>query len=158
MDTNVIKQKYVRNGEEAWFLKRNQELPDYMLTVYGKDERKYGHDTIKTFDTEAKDQERKNFVESTVAKLGIDYCGEVSKILAVTGPNIEKHIDLYLRSGFSNCMHVPEMNPYTFEKLLKNAKKFPEFWNHQVNLHMASADTFKVDGCKFIDLDSRKLF
>ena len=156
---NVIKNKYLKNGEAAEHLQKHGEPAYWMLTSNGKKLKKYSDDTIKTFTaTTGKDQERKNFVESTIAKIAIDHCGKVDSILAITGPNIKKHLELYVRSGFAKTMHVAEVNPWTYKKLFRNALLFPEFYCDMLNLHQSSAESFKIDSCRFVDLDLMQTF
>jgi len=152
--TNVIIDRYVKNGEFSKCIEENKDVPYWMLTPNGKKIKKYSDETIETFNSNnGKNQIRKNFVESTIAKLGMDYCGRIERILSITGPNIKKHIEMYLWSGFAKIMHVAEINQFTYLYLMREASKLPEFYNHMLNLHFASAEDFKVDDCKFIDLD-----
>jgi len=154
----MIKSKYLNDGSAAEHLKKFGEPAPWMLTANGTRMRKYANTTIETFGKNGKDQTRKNFVEGLVAKIGIQYCGTVRNILAVTGPNIEKHLEVYIRSGLAKTMHVPEINPYTYEEIHKQAVKHVEFWNHNLCLHHASAQSFKVDNCNFVDMDLMQTF
>jgi hypothetical protein len=159
--TNIIMKKYLRNGMAASWLSQNDDVPpDWMLTKNGKKLKEYSQDTIDTFDDQVgkgKSQVNKNHVEATVANLALNYCGKLNKILAITGPNLLKHIELYLRSGAAGYMHVPEINPFTYLHMVNKARRYPEFYG-QMSLHFAPAQTFKVDDCKFVDLDLMKTY
>ena len=150
---NVILKKYWENGEAIKHLRENGVPPAWMLTAYGKKLKKYSDDTIRTFGEKGKDQHNKNYVEEKMAKEGKEYCGKVKNIMAVTGPNVEKHIQVYLRSKFAQTMHIPEINPWTYNHMHDLMKQYPEFYENRVNLHFAPVQTFKVDDCKFVDLD-----
>lgn len=154
----IIKQKYLKNGQAAEYLRKFRQPAPYMLTAEGTRIKKYGESTIETFGEEGKGQDRKNYIETKLAKIASEYCGPIKNGLVVTGPNIGKHIEVYLHSDIIKTMHIPEINPYTYLKLHHSATQYPEFWNNDICLHCASAQSFKVDDCNLVDMDLMKTF